>query len=112
MIDHKIIQLFCNSREQFEKYKDKGLEVITVSFDLDLNAAENFLTGQTTGFINYIKDEEQDEGEFIMDLDPEWLGALPATWLFDKEGNKKYFHMEQFIREELETKIVELLGRN
>lgn len=93
------------------KYKDKGLEVITVSFDFVPSVADSFLAAQKTNFTNYLKSQEQDEHYFIIGIDEDWYGALPATWLFDRNGERRYLVQDRFETEELEKKIVELLEK-
>ena len=95
----------------YNKYKDKGLEVITVSHDFAVSLADSFLAAQKADFTNYIVDLEQDGHYFIVGVDEDWYGALPATWLFDRNGERQFFIEEMFDTEELEKKIVELLEK-
>ena len=95
----------------YNKYKDKGLDVITVSFDFETSAADSFLIQQKADFTSFLKDPQQSENDFIIGIDEEWLGAIPATWLYDRDGERKFFQMERFDMEELEKKILELLEK-
>lgn len=91
------------------KYKDEGLEVIAVSHDFVASFADSFLVAHKADFTNYLKDFNQDGNDFILGVDKDWYGALPATWLYDRNGVRQFFLEEQFVTEELEKKIVELL---
>jgi len=95
----------------YNKYKDQGLDVVTVSHDFDESFADSFLIAQNADFTNYMKEIAQDGNDFIIGIDNDWYGALPATWLFDRDGNRQYFVEEQFYTDKLEAKIVELLKK-
>lgn len=70
------------------KYKAKGLETIAVSFD-DVNQLEAkvlpFIKSHNVRFKVYLKDVEDNE-KFINAIDKNWVGALPATLVFDRNG--------------------------
>ena len=95
----------------YNKYKDQGLDVVTVSHDFVESIADSFLILQKADFTNYMKEIAQDGNDFIIGIDNDWYGALPATWLFDRDGNRQYFIEEQFYTDKLEAKIVELLKK-
>ncbi len=95
----------------YNKYKDQGLDVVTVSHDFVESFADSFLITQKADFTNYIKEIAQDGNDFIIGIDNDWYGALPATWLFDRNGERRYFIEGQFFTDELEAKIVELLQK-
>jgi len=105
------VEEFPNIITLYNKYKDKGLDVITVSFDFETPPADSFLVQQKADFTNFFKDPQQDENDFIIGIDKEWLGAIPATWLYDRDGERQFFQMERFDMEELEKKIIELLEK-
>jgi thiol-disulfide isomerase/thioredoxin len=65
-----------------------GLEVILVSIDDQRDTAaqvQSFLRGSGVEFPVYIKRKGHDE-EFINTIDPRWSGALPATFIYDRNG--------------------------
>lgn len=95
----------------YNKYKDRGLDVITVSHDFVPSLADSFLIAQKADFTNYLIDFNQDGHYFIVGIDENWYGALPATWLFDRNGQRQFFVEERFNSEELEQKIVEMLAK-
>lgn len=96
----------------YKKYHAKGLEVIAVSFDSDAPTAIPFLDKQKADFINLLKDPKQDDGEFMMTFEKEWGGALPDSWLFDRNGKRQYYVMGRFDPAALDKQIGELLARN
>ena len=63
-----------------------GFRLILVSGDFDdqREAAQKFLADLGVDFPSYIKN--QNDMAFIDDLDPNWSGALPASFVFDGEG--------------------------
>jgi thiol-disulfide isomerase/thioredoxin len=68
----------------------RGLRVVAISMDM-ASALETgvipFLKARGATFPSYIRDGsvENDE-EFINTIDREWSGALPATFVYDREG--------------------------
>ncbi len=49
-----------------------------------------FLREQKVNFKNYVNAFD-DPNELIDFLNPDWNGALPATFIFDEEGKQKVF---------------------
>jgi hypothetical protein len=71
------------------KWRDSGLVVITVSADEPEQevAARKFLVDSGMPLPGYIKRASSDE-EFITAVDSKWSGALPALFLYDRQGRK------------------------
>ena len=69
------------------KLRDKGFRLITVSADDPEEEPEAlaFLQKQHAPPPAYIKSTEDDDA-FITAVDPEWSGALPALFLYDRNG--------------------------
>jgi len=67
----------------------RGLKLILVSADEpeDENAARQFLKKAGFGGRSYIKRARSDES-FINSVDPQWTGALPALFFYDRKGAK------------------------
>jgi thiol-disulfide isomerase/thioredoxin len=68
----------------------RGLQVVAISMDMSSvldSAVIPFLKAQGASLPAYIRDGsvENDE-EFINSVDPEWSGALPATFIYDRDG--------------------------
>jgi thiol-disulfide isomerase/thioredoxin len=96
----------------YQKYRAQGLEVIAVSFDADAPSAIPFLDKQRADFINLLKSPKQDDDVFMKTFDKGWLGALPASWVFDRKGNRQYYTMGKFDPAAVDKLIGELLARN
>lgn len=74
------------------EYKD-SVEFISLSVDLESDADSlviPFLNKQNAEFPVYIIKEKSSE-EVINYLKPEWSGAVPATFIYDKDGNLQKF---------------------
>jgi thiol-disulfide isomerase/thioredoxin len=70
-------------------YQDRGVTVVAVSVD-DPNAREKvrrFLTAQKATFPAYLR-KSGDMEAFINAVSPNWSGAVPATFLFDRNGRQ------------------------
>ncbi|MBZ5497243.1 MAG: TlpA family protein disulfide reductase [Acidobacteriia bacterium] len=94
----------------YKKYHARGLEVIAVSFDTEAPVAIPFLDRQKADFINLLKSPKQDDDAFINGFDKQWLGALPATWLFDQNGKLVFYVMGKFDPVALDRQIATLLA--
>lgn len=71
-----------------DQYRDNKVEVVGISADFPdeiESKVEPFLKSQNAGFKNYVKNFEDDEA-FINTVNPEWSGALPATFVYDANG--------------------------
>ncbi len=92
------------------KLASKGLKLITVSADEpeDEASARQFLSEQKVPSPAYIKRVENDE-KFIESLDPKWSGALPASFLYDRNGRKVRAFIGEVDMKELEAAIRKLL---
>jgi peroxiredoxin len=77
------------------QYKAKGVKVVGISADevTDLKTkVMAFLKEQKAAFQNFVQDTD-DPQQMIDVVDKEWQGALPTTFVFDKQGTlvfKKY----------------------
>ncbi len=74
------------------KYRDKGVKMVGISADdtTDLKTKVTaFLREQKAPFENYVQDTD-DPQEMIDVVDKDWAGVLPATFVFDKQGNVIY----------------------
>lgn len=79
-------------------YRDRGLVVVSVSADFPSQIDSKllpFLDKHRPSFPVYIK-QTDDVDDFIRIIDPQWTGAIPATFFFDRDGtvtNKKFSAM-------------------
>jgi thiol-disulfide isomerase/thioredoxin len=95
----------------YQKHHDKGLEVIAVSWDMEAAPAIRFLDKQRAEFINLLKSPKQEDEAFAKVFDKEFVGALPASWLFDQKGKRVYYHMGKFDPVALDKLIASLLQK-
>jgi|FaiFalFF_MnMetaG_3_1042247.scaffolds.fasta_scaffold00130_22 thiol-disulfide isomerase/thioredoxin len=74
-------------------YRKEGVRVFFVSMDFesDLPAARRFLRRQGVEYPTFWKSQDDDQA-FITALNPEWSGALPATFVYDARGRLRHFH--------------------
>ena len=94
----------------YRQYKNRGLKVVFVSVNFENQAddARAFLKAQGVDFPTYLK--LSDDRAFINTLDPNWSGAMPATWLYDGAGEKRHFWIGKASREQLAKKIRDVLS--
>jgi thiol-disulfide isomerase/thioredoxin len=92
-----------------ETYRERGLELILVSGDFDdqLGAAHEFLASHGVDFRTYIKTGR--DMEFIDTLNPEWSGALPATFIYDGAGRRQVFWEGKATYDEMEQRLLSVL---
>lgn len=74
-------------------YRDRGLELVTISVDDSANKekAHKFLQRKQASGSNYIYSED-DKYKMIEAVDPKWDGALPYTLIVDPDGKVVYSH--------------------
>lgn len=91
------------------EYKDVDFVGISVDFPEEVESKIiPFLKSNKANFVSYVNGFEGDE-ELINLLDKNWNGALPATFIFDKNGKKISFlegrkSYEEFKKEILKAK--------
>lgn len=87
----------------YNKYKDKGLEILSVSLDEKSTDWRKAVTKDKMVWMQGIDTGGWDAGSAI-----KWqIDALPSSFLVNKEGNVVAINLE---KDELEKKIKELLG--
>ncbi len=103
------VEEFPDLMAVYQQYKNEGLKIIFISVDFEDHAdvARAFLKAQGVDFPTYLK--LSNDMAFINTLDPNWWGALPATWIYDSQGNKRHFWIGRASREHFETKIRDVL---
>ena len=71
------------------RLKDKGLKLIVVSADEPEQeaAARSFLLSKKVPLPSYLKQAKNDEN-FINWVDPKWSGAVPAMFVYDRNGKR------------------------
>lgn len=90
------------------KYRARGLKLVTISADepeAEAQAAA-FLKKSGVGGPAYIK-RAADDDKFINSVDPKWSGALPALFVYDRQGRLA----KSFIGETATSDLDALLGK-
>ena len=71
-----------------EVYKDKDFKLVFISLDFGDDLAlktKSFLKKMDVDFVTYSNGFKKDE-DLINYMDKNWEGAIPATFIFDKNG--------------------------
>ncbi len=93
-------------------HHDRGLDVVFISIDdprkLDRDVRPLLKRVKVT-FPTYIKQTRDDEA-FINALSPEWNGALPATFIFDRAGTLVQTIVDATTFDELSAAVEPMLG--
>ena len=73
----------------YENYRHVGLRLTFLSVDEREQGEKvrEFLRERKINFVTYIRAEEKAEA-LINVIDPEWFGAVPATFVFDRQGKR------------------------
>jgi len=97
--------------ELAKEYEPKGLQVVGVNFDDegDLILMRRFIARYKPIFPNFRK-KRGDEHGFTQAVWPQWNGALPASFLYDKDGNQVGRVLGAGTRETYENAIRQLLA--
>ena len=69
--------------------EDFRLVLVSADFASQRPQVERFLAGQGVDFPTYFKGQGDDD--FIARMSPAWSGALPATWLYRRDGSVAEF---------------------
>jgi thiol-disulfide isomerase/thioredoxin len=94
-----------------EKLKAKGLHVITISADEPEAeaAAKKFLNDAgAAASPSYIR-RANDDDKFAAAVDPKWQGALPALFIYDKNGKKVRSFVGESSMADIEAALQKLL---
>jgi len=71
------------------KLKSRGFEVVTISNDEPEQEAIALKAMRAAGVTGVVyRKNAQDDDHFFNAIDPRWGGALPALFLFDRNGHK------------------------
>ena len=97
--------------ELAKQYAPQGLQVVGVNFndDGDLILMRRFIARYKPVFPNYRK-KHGDEAGFTQAVWPEWNGALPVSFLYDKDGNQVGRVLGAGTRDTYEAAIRQLLA--
>ncbi|MCI0448630.1 MAG: TlpA family protein disulfide reductase [Chlorobi bacterium] len=95
----------------YKNYKDKGFELVFISLDdkQDIDSKlKPFLKKQSVDFLSYYSTFTNAE-ELIDYIDKNWQGAIPSTYIYDREGNLKVSILGTQNYEQFEKEIIPLL---
>jgi thiol-disulfide isomerase/thioredoxin len=76
-----------------QTYRDSAVDFVAISVDYPDEIKSKilpFLDTLRVPFKVYVSDIRKQE-DFINALDPSWSGAIPATFIFDENGNRRAF---------------------
>jgi peroxiredoxin len=86
-----------------QKYREKGVKMVAISADDIVDIKPKvipFIKEQNARFEVLIQDTD-DPQEMIDVVDKNWQGVLPATFIYDKQGNRILSHYGIINREQL-----------
>ena len=91
-------------------HQREGARLILISADFgnQLSAARAFLTAEGVTDSTYIKDGG--DMEFINAMYPKWSGALPATFIYDRNGHLVSFWEGKLDSSRFELSLSQVLG--
>jgi thiol-disulfide isomerase/thioredoxin len=97
--------------QQLHEARGEQVQVVAVSVDSPDQAerVRRFLGERRLSFPQYIRSDADDE-TFIAAVDPEWSGAIPATFLYDGRGARARRLIGQQTLESLESALEPLLA--
>jgi thiol-disulfide isomerase/thioredoxin len=92
------------------KYRARGLKLITVSCDEPEQEADalRFLQEVKVTLPAHIK-RAADDDRFISSVDARWSGALPAVFLYDRQGRQAGAFVGESDKAAVEAAVVKLL---
>lgn len=95
----------------FAAQKRRGIDLVTVSCDEpeQESAAAQFVDRQGAPAPHYVRHAASDD-DFINAIDPKWSGALPALFLFDRNGKQVQSFIGETDSRPLETAIDRMLS--
>ena len=90
-----------------DKYNEQ-IELIGISIDFPDEVESKiipFLNELQPNFINYVN-VENDTERFINNLNPDWSGAIPATFFYDSERKQFLFYEGKMSFKEIENEVL------
>lgn len=90
-------------KEAYEKYHDKGFEVVGISFDSNQQALERFVRKNEMPWPQYFDGKGWDN-QFGIHFA---IRGIPAMWLIDKEGNLQTTNARQDLQDKVKALLAE-----
>jgi len=96
-----------------KKYSPRGLSVFGVSMDddSDMNLVRHFLAQNQPIFPNYRQKPGIDVDDFYHGVNPNWMGGMPETIFYDRDGQIAMHFVGEQTRETFERAIQMILAR-
>lgn len=85
---------------------DVQVRFVSVDFEEDLPLAATFLRENGVGGTTFVKNGK--EGPFINVINPNWSGSIPATAIYDRDGNRLAFWEGKVTYDQLVRRINEV----
>ncbi len=105
------VKEFPELMKLYTNYKEKGFELVFISLDdiTDIDSKlKPFLTKAGVDFLTYYSTFKKPE-ELMEFVDKNWQGAIPSTYIYDKEGKLKSSILGNRTYEQFEKEITVLL---
>ena len=96
----------------YNDYKDKGFAMVFISADVPEEVKTKvipFLNKQGVDFATYYNGFDKPE-DLINYIDKDWQGAIPSTYIYDKEGSMKSSILGTKTYQQFETEINKYLN--
>ena len=93
-------------REVYEKYRDKGFEIVGISLDEDKQALEESLADAKMPWIQVYFSEENKRGFENPIANYYGISAIPAMFLIDAKGNVAHLSVRGPVLEELVANLM------
>jgi len=106
------VQEFPELVKLYKNYKDKNFAIVFVSMDMPeeiKGTVQPFLEKQGVDFVTYYNDFKNPE-EIIDFYDKKWEGAIPSTYIYDKDGKLSTKFIGNKDYEFFEKEILKLLN--
>jgi thiol-disulfide isomerase/thioredoxin len=94
-------------------YKNRKVQIAAISVDYSDEIHEKiipFLDSLHVPFSTYVADFSSQDS-LINKLNPEWSGAVPATFIFDKNGKQQKFLLGKQTSHQFKYAVDELLNK-
>ena len=102
---------FPDLKKISDKYSEE-IELVGISIDYPDEVESKiipFLNKLKPNFINYVN-VENDIERFINNLNPDWSGAIPATFFYDLEGKQFLFYEGKMSFKEIENEALKKIN--
>lgn len=96
-----------------KKYSPRGLAIFGVSMDddSDMNLVRHFLAQNQPGFPNYRQKPGIDVDDFYHGVNPNWMGGMPETIFYGRDGQIATHFVGEQTRETFEQAIQTILAK-